>query len=292
MIFGNASRTVAIGCAVLILITCIINNRCEGPAPHTGFKIVSLSPAMTENIFALGAAQDLVGVTTFCDYPEEAKKIYKIGDFSNPSLERIVSLKPDLVIVNLPEQMRIKRQLEKLNINIFISSPRTLDDIYNEIIEIGRIVKKQQAADSLVNYMKMHISRVDKPVLPVPKYIEGNAVEGSSKKRVYIELSPRPLVTIGAPSFLNELLEMAGAENIFADLGKDYPVVPQEEVIKRNPDVIIVLHPVSIKDRMGWQTVTAIKNNKVYTTLNQDHLMRPGPRLIIGFAQLKRIMDE
>ncbi len=276
MIFGNASRTVAIGCAVLILITCIINNRCEGPAPHTGFKIVSLSPAMTENIFALGAAQDLVGVTTFCDYPEEAKKIYKIGDFSNPSLERIVGLKPDLVIVNLPEQMRIKRQLEKLKINIFISSPRTLDDIYNEIIEIGRIVKKQQAADSLVNHMKKHISRVDK----------------SSKKRVYIELSPRPLVTIGAPSFLNELLEMAGAENIFADLGKDYPVVPQEEVIKRNPDIIIVLHPVSIKDRMGWQMVTAIKNNKVYTTLNQDHLMRPGPRLIIGFEQLKRIMDE
>lgn len=276
MIFGNISKTVGIGCAVLILITCIIHNRCERPAPHTGFKIVSLSPAMTENIFALGAAQDLVGVTTFCDYPEEAKEIYKIGDFSNPSLERIVSLKPDLVIVNLPEQMRIKKQLEKLKINIFISSPRTLDDIYNEIIEIGRIVKKQQAADSLVDYMKMHISRVDK----------------SSKKRVYIELSPRPLVTIGAPSFLNELLEMAGAENIFADLGKDYPVVPQEEVIKRNPDIIIVLHPVSIKDRMGWQMVTAIKNNKVHTTLNQDHLMRPGPRLIIGFEQLKRIMDE
>ncbi len=231
---------------------------------------------MTENIFALGAAQDLVGVTTFCDYPEEAKNIYKIGDFSNPSLERIVSLKPDLVIVNLPEQTRIKKELEKLDINIFISSPRTLDDIYSEIIEIGRIVKKQQAADSLVNYMKTHISTVDK----------------SSKKRVYIELSPRPLVTIGAPSFLNELLEIAGAENIFADLGKDYPVVPQEEVIKRNPDVIIVLHPENIRDRLGWRTITAITNNKVYTTLNQDHLMRPGPRLIIGFEQLKRIMDE
>lgn len=231
---------------------------------------------MTENIFALGAAQDLVGVTTFCDYPEEAKKIYKIGDFSNPSLERIVGLKPDLVIVNLPEQTRIKKELEKLDINIFISSPRTLDDIYNEIIEIGRVVKKQQAADSLINYMKMHISMVNR----------------SSKKRVYIELSPRPLVTIGAPSFLNELLEMAGAENIFADLGKAYPVVPQEEVIKRNPDVIIVLHPEEIRDRLGWRTITAISNNKVYTTLNQDHLMRPGPRLIIGFEQLKRIMDE
>lgn len=288
--FSKAPKAVCIGCVVLILATGI--NSCEKPVSHTGFKIVSLSPAMTEIIFTLGAAQHLVGVTTFCNYPEQAKSIYKIGDFSNPSLERIVGLKPDLVIVNLPEQMRIKRQLEKLNINIFISSPGTLEDIYSEIIEIGSILKKERAADSLVNYMKMHISRGDKPVLPVPKHIEGNAVEGSSKKRVYIELSPKPLVTVGAPSFLNELLEMAGAENIFADLGKDYPVVPQEEVIKRNPDIIIVLHPVSIKDRMGWQMVAAIKNNRVYTSLNQDHLMRPGPRLVIGFEQLKRIMDE
>ncbi len=280
--FSKAVKAVCIGCVVLILATGI--NSCEKPVSHTGFKIVSLSPAMTEIVFALGVAQDLVGVTTFCNYPEQAKKIYKIGDFSNPSLERIVGRKPDLVIVNLPEQMRIKRQLEKLNINIFISSPRTLDDIYDEIIEIGRILKKEQAADSLVNYMKMHISRVDKPVL--------NAVEGSSKKRVYIELSPKPLVTIGAPSFLNELLEMAGAENIFADLEKDYPVVPQEEVIKRNPDVIIVLHPEKITDRLGWRKITAIKNNAVYTTLNQDHLMRPGPRLVIGFKELKDIVDE
>lgn len=288
--FSKVAKAVCIGCVVFILAMGI--NSCEKPVSHTGFKIVSLSPAMTEIVFTLGAAQDLVGVTTFCDYPEQAKYIYKIGDFSNPSLERIVGRKPDLVIVNLPEQMRIKRQLEKLNINIFVSSPRTLEDIYDEIIKIGRILKKEQAADSLVNYMKMRISRVDKPVLPVPKYIEGNAVEGSSKKRVYIELAPRPLVTIGAPSFLNELLAMAGAENIFADLGKDYPVVPQEEVIKRNPDVIIVLHPEKITDRLGWRKITAIKNNAVYTTLNQDHLMRPGPRLVIGFKELKEIIDE
>lgn len=272
--FSKVVKAVCIGCVVLILAMGI--NSCEKPVSHTGFKIVSLSPAMTEIVFTLGAAQDLVGVTTFCDYPEQAKKIYKIGDFSNPSLERIVGRKPDLVIVNLPEQMRIKRQLEKLNINIFVSSPRTLEDIYDEIIKIGRILKKEQAADSLVNYMKTHISRVYK----------------SSKKRVYIELAPRPLVTIGAPSFLNELLAMAGAENIFADLGKDYPVVPQEEVIKRNPDVIIVLHPEKITDRLGWRKITAIKNNAVYTTLNQDHLMRPGPRLVIGFKELKEIIDE
>jgi ABC-type Fe3+-hydroxamate transport system substrate-binding protein len=231
---------------------------------------------MTEIIYALGAEENLVGATTFCNYPKQTKKLYKVGDFSNPSIERIVSRKPDIVIVNLPEQTRIKKELDKLNIKIFASSPRTLNDIYEEIIEIGRIVDKKKTADSLVGYMKMHITRVDTP----------------DRQRVYVELSPKPLVTVGAPSYLNELLEMAGLENIFADLQKDYPVVGQEQVIKQNPDIIIVLHPVPIKDRMGWQTITPIKNNRVYTHLNQDHLMRPGPRLVIGFEELKKIINE
>ncbi|MGB3340913.1 MAG: cobalamin-binding protein [bacterium] len=260
----------------IILVFVIFLFQCEKPPHHDGFSIVSLSPAMTEIIYALGAAENLVGITTFCNYPQQTQKIYKVGDFSNPSIERIVSLKPDLVIVNLPEQARIKRELEKLNINIFVSSPRTLNDIYEEIIKIGRIVDRNQTADSLVEYMKMHITRVD-----IPNW-----------QRVYIELSPKPLVTVGAPSYLNELLEMAGLKNIFADLKKDYPVVAQEEVIKQNPDIIIVLHPVSIKDRMGWQAVTAIKNNRIYTHLNQDHLMRPGPRLVIGFEEIKKIINE
>ncbi|GAI08592.1 unnamed protein product, partial [marine sediment metagenome] len=115
------------------------------------------SPAMTEILFAVGAGNDIVGVTTFCNYPEEAKEIYKIGDFSNPSIERIVGLKPDIVIVNLPEQMRIKKQLKKLGITIFVSSPKSLNDIYKEIADIGRIVKKERVADSLIHYMKMNI---------------------------------------------------------------------------------------------------------------------------------------
>jgi iron complex transport system substrate-binding protein len=231
---------------------------------------------MTEIVFALGAGDNIIGVTTYCNYPEEAKKIYKIGDFSNPSIERIIGLKPDLVIVNLPEQKRIKQQLEKLNTKVFVSSPTSLRDIYIEIVAVGKVVNKERAADSLVNYIKMNI---------VPSQIR-------MRKRIYVELSPRPLVTVGKNSFLNELIEIAGGENIFSDLSKDYPVVSQEAVIKRNPDVIIVLHPVDITNRVGWAKITAIKTNKVFTALNQDHLLRPAPRLVKGFKELKRIMHE
>lgn len=269
-------RKIHISCAIFVIYTIFSNCYCDKPSVKPGFKIVSISPAMTEILFAVGAGNDIVGVTTFCNYPEEAKGIYKIGDFSNPSIERIVGLKPDLVIVNLPEQMRIKKQLEKLGITIFVSSPKSLNDIYKEIADIGRIVKKERVADSLIHYMKMNIE----------------PSEHKRKKSVYIELSPRPLVTIGAHSFLNEMLEMAGGKNIFSDLNKDYPVVSQEEIIKRNPEIIILLHPGNITDRLAWKKIAAIKKDKVYTNLNQDHILRPGPRLVEGFKKLQRIIRE
>ncbi|NOR17021.1 ABC transporter substrate-binding protein [candidate division WOR-3 bacterium] len=269
-------RKIHISCAIFVIYTIFSNCYCDKPSVKPGFKIVSISPAMTEILFAVGAGNDIVGVTTFCNYPEAAKKIYKIGDFSNPSIERIVGLKPDIVIVNLPEQMRIKKQLEKLGVTIFVSSPKSLNDIYKEIADIGKIVKKERVADSLIHYMKMNIG----------------PSEHKRKKGVYIELSPRPLVTIGAHSFLNEMLEMAGGKNIFSDLNKDYPVISQEEVIKRNPEIIILLHPGNITDRLAWKKIAAIKKDKVYTNLNQDHILRPGPRLVEGFKELQRIIRE
>ena len=250
---------------------------CNNPSTESNFRVVSLSPAMTEILFALNAQENLVGVTTFCDYPERAKEIYKVGDFSNPSMERIVGLKPDLVIVNLPEQMRIKKQLDKLQIKVFVSSPLSLDDMYREIAAIGKIMEKKSAAESVISTMKMTI----RPSGDIDK-----------KKRVYIELSSRPIITIGAQTFLNELLDMAGGVNIFSDLNKDYPVVSQEEIIKRNPEIIILLHPEDINERLGWKELEAVKNKKIYRDINQDHLMRPGPRLIEGFKVLREIIND
>ncbi|MEO0205628.1 MAG: helical backbone metal receptor, partial [candidate division WOR-3 bacterium] len=208
--------------------------------------------------------------------PDSAKRIYKVGDFSNPSLERILSLKPDLVIVSLPEQMRIKNQLEKFRVNVFTTSPETLEDIYQEIMKLGRIIKQERPADSIVAYMQSNIKPVNR---------------GKKKVKVYVEISARPLITIGGESFLNELIEMAGGENIFSDLKKDYPVISQEQIIAKNPEVIIILHPEKIDRRIGWNKITAIRNKKVYEDLNQDWLMRPGPRLVLGFEQLEKVFE-
>lgn len=240
------------------------------------YRIVSLSPAMTEILFSIGAGDKLVGVTTFCDFPEETKNITKVGDFSHPSIERIVGLKPDLVIINLPEQNRVRRELEKLKIRTFVSSPASLSEVYSELSALGAEIDMQRAADSLASYMRDKLQ----------------AGTRSQPKKIYVEIAPKPLVTIGAATFLNDLIHLAGGVNIFADLEKDYPVVGQEAVITRDPDIIIVLHPEDITGRTGWQNVRAIKDGRVHTDLDPDHLMRPGPRLVRGFERLKAIIDQ
>ncbi|MGB7055587.1 MAG: cobalamin-binding protein [bacterium] len=262
--------------SILVCTLLLTASFCARKQAANGYRIVSLSPAMTEILFSLGAGDKVVGVTTFCDFPAQAKKITKVGDFSHPSIERIVGLKPDLVIVNLPEQIRVKKELDKLNIVTFVSAPRSLSDIYHEILALGTRLDLVKNADSLVEYMRRNLEEV------VPEH----------RPKTYVEISPKPIITIGADTFLNDLIYRAGGINIFADLDKDYPVVGQETVILRNPDIIIVLHPEEIAGRTGWQKVAAIMNGRVYTHLNPDHLMRPGPRLVQGFRQLVQIIND
>jgi len=270
---NDTSYTVKYRISILIIV--LFLGTCAAP-PGAGTRVVSLSPAMTEIIYALDAEAALVGVTTHCNYPADAQNKSRVGDFSNPSLERIMGMKPTLVIVHLPEQRRIMDQLKKLDVDVFVSSTRTLAGLFEEIEQIGTVLDRMQQAESLVLAMRAQLT----PISP------------ATRKRVYVELSPRPLITVGAQSFLNELIERAGAQNIFSDLEKDYPIVQQEEIIRRDPEIIIVLHPVAVHDRAGWGHIDALKHDRVYTDLDQDILMRPGPRLVDGYNTLKEIFHE
>ncbi|MEO0093148.1 MAG: cobalamin-binding protein [candidate division WOR-3 bacterium] len=245
---------------------------CSQPTLVTPKRVVSLVPSITEIIFALGCEANLVGNTVYCDYPPEAQKIYKVGDFSNPSLEKILALKPDIVFATMPEQKIIIERLKELKIRVFISQPITIDSMFQEIRTIGKILGRPERGESLATTLAK--------ACPA----------GLGDIPVYLEIAQTPLMTVGGSSFINDVISRAGGKNIFADVSQEYPIIDQEEVIKRNPAVIFILHPQAkkeeVKKRLGWQEIAAIKNNKVYDDVNPDLIFRPGPRIVQGISAL------
>ncbi|MCS7258783.1 MAG: cobalamin-binding protein, partial [candidate division WOR-3 bacterium] len=237
----------------------------------------------TEIIYALGKESLLVGNTIYCDFPEEAKKIYKVGDFSNPSLERILLRKPTLVIATLPEQKLIIEELKKHNIPVYISHPKTIDSIYSEIRKIGNLIGASTKAESLVCALKTKLATI---IAKNPNLIDS--------PKVYVEINGNPIMTAGNLSYLNEIISYAGGKNIFSDINREYFVANPEEIITRNPDIIIALYPQispsAIRKRFGWDKITAVKKNHIYTELNPDHFFRPGPRFINAIEELTNII--
>ncbi len=240
----------------------------HAPLPHPG-GVVSLVPSVTEIVFALGQESQLTGNTTYGDYPEAARRVYRVGDFSNPSVERIVRLKPRLVFATLPEQQATVTKLEQLGVKVFISRPTGFDSLFREIQSIGIALGARTRADSLVESLKARLAQV-----PVPK----------ERPSVYLEISEQPLMTVGRSSFINEIIERAGGTNLFADVDKEYPVVSQEQVIARNPDVTFILHPMldrtEFGKRLGWHDIRAVKNGQVFDDVNPDIVFRSGPRVV------------
>jgi iron complex transport system substrate-binding protein len=237
-------------------------------------KIVCLVPSVTEIIYALGQEKQLAANTTFCDYPAAAKSVYKVGDFSNPSIEKIVALKPRLVFATLPEQRTAVEKLQQMGIKVFISRPNSLDSLFREIVAIGQALGAQARAEALADSLRGRLARITVP---------------ARKRRVYFEVSDAPLMAVGKSSFIAEVIERAGGINIFGDIAKEYPVVTQEEVIRRDPEVVITLRVPqmanSVNQRIGWNNVTAVREHRVYD-IDPDIVIRSGPRLIQGIAEL------
>jgi iron complex transport system substrate-binding protein len=234
-------------------------------------------PSVTEIIYALGQESQLTGNTTFCDYPEAARHVYKVGDFSNPNVERILRLKPRLVFATLPEQQTAVAWLKQLGIKVLISRPNSFDSLFREIRAIGAALGASARTDSLVGSLQARLAQI-----PAPK----------QRPSVYLEISEQPLMTVGRSSFINEIIERAGGRNAFADIDKEYPVVSQEQVIERNPDVIFLLHPMRDRTefgkRLGWRVIAAVRNGQVLDDVNPDIVFRSGPRVVDAVEAIAR----
>jgi len=246
-------------------------------------RIISLSPSNTEILFALGAENDIVGISTWCDYPPETKIVPKVGDFSNINIEQLVALNPDIVITSGYEQSHTAQKTSALGIQVEIIEPQTFDELYESISLLGTITEKSESANRLVSEMQAALARI-KSALP----------DSDHRPTVFIEIYARPLMTASTGSFLNEAVENAGFRNIFPDLPRPYCQVSLEEVVAQNPDWLLILDmdtAASVLERPGWQSIIAVKEERIIDSINPDLLLRPGPRIVQGIQKLSKIRE-
>jgi iron complex transport system substrate-binding protein len=246
-------------------------------------RYISLAPSTTEILFALGLDKEIVGVSSFCNYPEQAKHKERVGSFSQPNIEKIIALKPDYIFGTGLEQGMAFQKLKQLKFNTYVEDPANTRELLNSILEIGSITGTRHEAEVLVAKIKKEIDEISVKVNQVPK---------DKRPKVFFEFWNNPLMTAGKNSFIGELIELAGGINIAGGLNRQYLMVNPEEVIRQNPECIIVAYMVNdepareLARRPGWDGIAAVKNKRVYADIDPDLMLRPGPRFAEAVRQL------
>ena len=252
-------------------------------------RIVSLAPANTEILFAIGAGDKVVGRDEFSNYPEEAVEIPSVGGpYTDISTETILSLEPDLVIgseITPPEQIQA---FEEMGLTVFVlANPLDIKDIYNNIRLLSEFVGMEEEAEALIMDMQDRISEVEALV---------NSVE--ERPLVFYELDgtdPNAPWTAGPGSYIDTLISMAGGINVGSEFDQPWVQLSAEEIIAQNPEVILLgdsIFGVTVEDvisRPGWDNLNAVLEDRVYP-FNDDLVSRPGPRVVEGLEKLVRLI--
>lgn len=249
-------------------------------------RIVSTSPAETEILFALGLGEQVVGVSDYDDYPAEVKEKPKVGGVVKPNEEAILSQSPDLVIGGISMDKQVAEKMRSLGLPMYITHPSSVEDIMNNILTMGKITNRQAQAEEIVAGMKADIAYVTEAV---------QNVKPEEMKKVYLEFAPG--WTVGKGEFMDELITIAKGVNIAADT-QGWNQINEEKILQENPDVILYASGMTdeqtgkkleqiIQSRSGWNTITAIKEEKLYG-MDENMLSRPGPRITKGLIEVAK----
>ena len=242
-------------------------------------RIVSLAPNLTENIFAVGAGNKLVGVTTYCNYPQETQAITKIGDTINPNLEKIISLKPNVVFVSTASQIEaFTKTLEQQNIAVFVTNPKDIEGVYKSLNQIGDIVGETEKANQLVDALKKRVADVE------------TRTKSTNPVKVFVQISKDQLFTIGKASFMTDLVNRAGGVSVTANIEEAYPKFSKETALALQPEAIILSESDDNREPNDvFKNSPAVKNGKVFK-ISADLISRPGPRIIDGLEQIAKAL--
>jgi iron complex transport system substrate-binding protein len=258
-------------------------------------RIVSIMPVCTEMACALNLEEKIVGVDDHSNYPPtilqkvEDGTLVNVGDPLDVNIEAIIGLNPDIVLSDHGEgQSQTVQRLEELGIPVVVLHPKNLDGIISDIQLMGEITGKNHEAEALANDLSQRIQAVR------------DTAQNLEKPRVYVEYYFNGgYWSVGAKSFITELISTAGGINVFGEIEDEYLSTSTEGVLQANPEIIIIsqgqmsaacgLTPDVVKARTGWENTLALQNDKIYT-INEDLMIRPGPRIVDGLEAIAAIL--
>jgi iron complex transport system substrate-binding protein len=246
-------------------------------------KIVSLAPSNTEILFAVGAGENVVGVTNYCNYPYnftawiEAGNMTSVGGYWNPSVEAIIALDPDLVVASTGSEQAAET-LRSVGYNVLTLDPTNINEVFQDIVLVGRATGKSVEAKNLIVSLKQNVDNLVNTVKTA-----------DTRPKVYHEIWYDPLMSAGPGTWIDEVIRLAGGQNIFENATSEWPMVSSEAIIQQNPDRIVFPHQhgstlfwgsfEDVKARPGWEAINAVQNDDLYV-VNADVISRAGPRIV------------
>ncbi len=243
-------------------------------------RIITLAPNLTEIVYALGAGATLVGNTTFCDYPAEAKQVAKVGDTLQPNIERIIALKPEVIFVSTASQLEtFTKQLNERGIAVFVTDPHDLEGVFRSIKTLGELLGQEAQAEKLLSDLRARAASVEE------------ATKGRPPVTVFYQVSPQPLWTAGRKSWITDLIRRAGGKSVTGEVEGEWMRYSDEAALASRPEAIIMATSSDNKLDVAaaLQKSPAVLNKRVYG-INGDYLSRPGPRLVEGLEQIARVL--
>ncbi len=277
-------------CKSLGAFLCIFCFIAGGPEPSSASskRLVSLSPGITEIFYALDAEDQLLGVSRQCDYPIAAKLKPRLGNFNAPDMNKLAAEEPDLVLFS--EQVRPDdiEALAAQGIKSMVLAAHSVEDVFSAIAKVGEISDRMEQATELIRVLRAEIAGVTAAVNPLPP---------RDRPLVYLEVDgPHKLYTVGSESFMADLVRLAGGRPLFDDVDSPYFVVDADEILRRDPDVILIDHPFQYKTgvakREGWKEIAAVRDGHLYDVQDFDMVVinRPGPRIGEALKVLSRLI--
>ncbi|WP_193050835.1 cobalamin-binding protein [Pseudoalteromonas undina] len=242
-------------------------------------RIVALAPHIVENLYAIGAGDLIVGTLDYADYPQEATKIERIGGYNGISIEKLLMLKPDMVIAwKSGNQAEDLAQIKRLGIELHLSNPRYIEGVAKEILKLGRLTGHIEQSKKVAEAFTAKL----------------NAIKAAQHNKTmltgFYQLWPEPMMTVSKNTWINQLIETCQVTNVFADSDTDYPQISIENVIVTKPQVIIIPDEKSKRviptvNWQQWPEIPAVKYEQ-FISVNADLLHRFSPRMLDGLAQM------